>query len=275
MGKDKPWLSSRSQGELGESRAQQSADPLLGKPFCTGGDTGRGGHFLILLIATCPAQMGWGGSLGLLLTSARARSRIRGSCSVSGAARGVGTLGRDPVASRAPGDSPPPPLPTGLGGDGCSVGSQSGDQYYKAHPLEGEGEVEVGGENSKLLSVFTEPSRARPAWPNNCLKADQLRGRPPPAPAPAVNMAPARERSTFLGVQSRNLLPEGHTGRRARWLPHRAGEGDWSPRSPPPCPAATPPRTTERPGARGRPPQPEVPRLGFFPRVSLSPCVRE
>lgn len=65
-------------------------------------------------------------------------------------------LGRAAVASRAPVvHSPPTPFPTGRGEGGCSIGSQSKNQYYKAYPLAGSGNEEQGRITQHTLVLWS------------------------------------------------------------------------------------------------------------------------
>lgn len=65
----------------------------------------------------------------------------------------VEAVGPAPVASPAPENRPPTtPFPSGRGAGGCSVGSQSRDQYYKAHPSGGA--ETKGGAGERIPKYF-------------------------------------------------------------------------------------------------------------------------
>lgn len=174
MRKGKPAPSTKHQVSVRAGGAQQNADPLLGKLFCMGG---RWGGIFSYFAARSLLSTNEGRERGLGVSSHPRPDKQQGQGELGGLRRcpgvtgapgkaSVGALCRDSVTSRVPGDRPPPtPFPTGRGGGGCSVGSQSRDQYYKAHPLGGSGNWEGrrwGGESQSTFCFFTEPSRARP-----------------------------------------------------------------------------------------------------------------
>lgn len=149
MGKDKTAPLTEQQVSVRAGGTQRSADPLLGKLFCTGGDGGTHNTSYFAARSLISTNGGYGEGRGLGASphprpgkqqSGGEQGGLRHCPGVTGSPgkASVGVLGRAPVATRAPGDRPQPtPFPTGWGGGGCSAGSQSRDQCYKAHPLGG------------------------------------------------------------------------------------------------------------------------------------------
>lgn len=148
-------LSSRSQCELEKRRAQQSADPQLGKSFGTGE---MEGCFLILLLTASPARTrGTRGkrSLGswrnLPFPDSSRMGEVGRSWALPGILETPARRGGGP-GPRGPGDRPQhTPFPARRGGKGCSAESQSWDQCYKAHPLGGSGNERCGEESQSTF----------------------------------------------------------------------------------------------------------------------------
>lgn len=129
--------------------AEQSADPQLRKSFCTGkGVLGVFSYFEPHSLPSTNSVCAEGARLWEFSQSLPGKQQDGGSWALPGAPgkANMGALGRAPVTPRALGHRPRRTrFPSGRGEGGCSVGSQSRHQCYKAHPLGGVGKGGIAG----------------------------------------------------------------------------------------------------------------------------------
>lgn len=112
----------------GEAESSAKCRPTAWEIILHGG---RQGDIFSFAARSLPGKQQGRGELGGF-------GRCPGVSGVPGECLGPGPGPRG--VPRPPGDRPPPtPFPTGRGGGERSVGSQSRDQYYKAHRLAGSG----------------------------------------------------------------------------------------------------------------------------------------